>query len=279
LHCVASTDPSRSPGLGPGCRVARNWRMVLVEELEDEGVVTAPVMAKTTRETVPAPDREPAVKQGFLDKALDKPLYGPEGSPEGHVTEETKKAHQEHKMNKDLNANMNRGAKDNDGIERPPWYTKEWPKDCQYNSPGCALTDMETSTHSCNLKRDMVRGSERWREAIAAGTTSIRLSFMQLCDEDLVDIVLDRLKGNNDVTELDLSHNHIKDHGIQALVAALANGAAPNLRELRVYNNEFGKLAETMLTQGLPVFRKKLEVHWKEPSWARFTKSEEGRSV
>lgn len=29
----------------------------------------------------------------------------------------------------DLNAGMNRGAKENNGLERPPWYTKEWPKD------------------------------------------------------------------------------------------------------------------------------------------------------
>ena len=38
-------------------------------------------------------------------------------------------AHAEHKMNEDLNAGMNRGAADNNGVERPPWYTKEWPKD------------------------------------------------------------------------------------------------------------------------------------------------------
>ena len=57
-------------------------------------------------------------------------------------------AHTEHKLNQalgeyyscqidfdaasaaqDLNAGMNRGAAENNGIERPPWYTKEWPKD------------------------------------------------------------------------------------------------------------------------------------------------------
>merc|ERR1719324_2077153 len=112
----------------------------------------------------------------------------------------------------------------------------------------------------------MTRGM-RWDEATAKGLTSMRLSFMSLCDEDIVDLVK-LLKGNEDIKEIDLSHNSIKDAGVQTLVGALANGAAPNLRELRLYNNEFGELGQTMLTQGLPVFRKKLEVQWKEPSWA-----------
>merc|ERR1712066_880040 len=90
---------------------------------------------------------------------------------------------------------------------------------------------------------------------------------MSICDDD-IDELVKLLKGNTDITELDLSHNNIKDRGVQTLVGALANGAAPNLRELRVYNNEFGELGQTMLTQGLPVFRKKLQLHWKEPSWA-----------
>merc|ERR1719486_1295912 len=95
----------------------------------------------------------------------------------------------------------------------------------------------------------------------------MKLSFMSLTDEDLNEL-LPLMKGNKDLVELDLSHNSIKDAGVQALVAALAAGAAPNLKELRLYSNEFSELGQTMLTQGLPVFRKKLEVHWKEPSWA-----------
>merc|ERR1712050_629602 len=113
----------------------------------------------------------------------------------------------------------------------------------------------------------MVRASARWHDALAPGVQSMRFSFLQATDEDLAEVI-EKLKGNEDVTELDLSHNHIKDAGIQALVAALAGGAAPKLRELRLYSNNFGELGQTMLTQGLPVFRKKLEVHWKEPSWA-----------
>merc|ERR1719149_194939 len=95
----------------------------------------------------------------------------------------------------------------------------------------------------------MMRGT-RFEENTATGLKAFRLSFMSLTDED------------------------VKDVGVQTIVGALANGSAPNLKELRLYNNEFGNLGETMLTKGLPVFRKKLTVHWKEPAWAHI-----GRSV
>jgi hypothetical protein len=239
--------------------------MVLVEEIieDDEPVkASSPCMTRPKEEVSPPTKLAP----GFLERA-EKPLYGPEGSPEGHVSPDTHKAHAENKMNEDLNKGMNRGAKENNGIERPPWYTKEWPKDCQYNSPGCALSDLDTSGHPSQMHQDMVRGSSRWHENLAPGVKTMRLSFCQCTDEDLSEL-LPHLKGNEDLTELDLSHNHIKDAGVQALVAALAGGAAPKLRELRLYSNEFGELGQTMLTQGLPVFRKKLQVHWKEPCWA-----------
>eukprot|EP00931_Biecheleriopsis_adriatica_P117283 TRINITY_DN92818_c0_g1_i1.p1 TRINITY_DN92818_c0_g1~~TRINITY_DN92818_c0_g1_i1.p1 ORF type:complete len:260 (+),score=68.32 TRINITY_DN92818_c0_g1_i1:47-826(+) len=239
--------------------------MVLVEELDDEPKETAQESQEVEKKS------STQLSKGFLEKAKEKPLYGPEGSSEGKVDPNTHKAHQEHKMNEDLNKGMNKGAKDNNGLERPPWYTKEWPKDCQYNSPGCRLEEMDTSGHQTDIHRDMVRNGPRWQEALAPGTKAMRLSFSQATDEDLAEVI-EKLKGNDDVTELDLAHNHIKDAGIQALVAALAAGAAPNLRELRVYSNEFGELGKTMLTQGLPVFRKKLEVYWKEPSWSNITR-------
>merc|ERR1712217_251291 len=187
------------------------------------------------------------------------------------VDPNTHKAHAEHKMNEDLNKGMNRGAEDNNGIERPEWYTKDWPKDCQYNSPGCTLNQMDTSGHASEIHKQLARSS-RWQEAMASGQKAIRLSFASLTDEDLPEVI-DRIRNDQDVKELDLAHNHIKDTGIQTLVAALAAGAAPSLTELKVYSNEFGELGQTMLTQGLPVFRKKLEVHWKEASWARIARS------
>merc|ERR1712137_98797 len=90
--------------------------------------------------------------------------------------------------------------------------------------------------------------NERWQKANMPDVESIGMSFMQLNDEDLVEF-LQNLKRNEKVTELDLSFNQIKDQGVQALVAALANGTAPALSQLKIYKNEFGELGKTMLTQ------------------------------
>jgi len=248
-------------------RVRRPGAMVLVEEIESDDEVPAPVQEVEA----PKPKADAVLKRGFLDTPAAEALYPPEGSPEGVVAPETHKAHTENKMNEDLNKKMNRGAEDNNGVEAPHWYTKEYPKGCQYNSPGCTLEELETSTHSCELKKSLTRGT-RWEESTAKGLTAMRLSFMSINDEDIADLV-EKLKGNKDITELDLSHNSIKDAGVQALVGALANKAAPNLKELRLYKNEFGDLGQTMLTQGLPVFRKKLKVQWQEPSYAHLLKT------
>jgi len=255
----------------------RAFAMVVLEEIDDddEPRCTSEEPGSISSEVVES-KAATGLNRGFLEAAKE-PLYGPEGSPEGKVDPETHKAHAEHKLNDDLNKGMNKGAKDNNGIERPPWYTKEWPKDCQYNSPGCALDELDTSAHETPIHKDMVRSGSRWQEALATGTTAMRLSFNSLTDEDLAE-VCQALKDNADVTELDLSHNKIKDAGVQALVATLAAGAAPNLRDLRLYSNEFGDLGQTMLTQGLPVFRKKLEVTWKEPSWARTVRAVQAES-
>ncbi|CAJ1403817.1 unnamed protein product [Effrenium voratum] len=328
--------------------------MVLVEEIVEEE--DASESKATIVEEVQ--EAKAAISKGFLEKAKDKPLYGPEGSAEGKVDPKTHKAHAEHKMNEDLNAGMNRGTErwawaagpeepeEPAGIEeyhlsdgetpkpREPWSpglstmfdndlinncvqdakkaqvadaaTQTEPEgasaeaalrrlrrqlleerqrrrsaeqeleecqDCQYNAPGCALDELDTSQHASDLHKGMVQNCGRWQEALAPGVASMRFSFLQATDEDLNHII-EKLKGNEDVTELDLSHNHIKDTGVQALVAALAAGAAPKLRELRLYSNEFGALGETMLKQGLAVFRKDLKVQSQEPSWAKLAREQ-----
>jgi hypothetical protein len=248
--------------------------MVLVEELAEDEAVTANewgrvknVEEETKENSMPTPS-QPALSKGFLQKEHE-PLYPKEGSAEGKVSADTHKAHDENKMNEKLNDGMNRGAVDNNGHERPAWYTKEWPKDCQYNSPGCVLEDLQTSAHSSEMIKEMTRKSNRWTEVMAPGLTSMRMSFMSVCDDDIRDLIA-HLKGNEAVTELDLSHNQIKDKGIQDLVGCLANGGAPNLKELRCYKNEFGELGTTMLTKGLSVFRKKLTIIHQEPTIPKF---------
>lgn len=238
--------------------------MVLVEEIEDGEEQQVEKQKGQPDRKPDAPKQEVTLKKGFLEETKE-PLYPPQGSPEGHVSPDTHKAHSEHKMNEDLNKGMNRGADNNNGIDRPSWYTKEWPKDCQYNSPGCHLAEFETSKHQSAVHREMARGS-RWEEAMAPGLKRISFAFNQITDEEVAEIA-EKLKGNDAVTELDLSHNHIKDAGVQKLVGVLCGGAAPNLKELRIHSNEFTELGKVMLSQGLRVFRKKLEIQMEEPSW------------
>lgn len=242
--------------------------MVFVEEIEDDEPVAAP-----PKTVAPAPEAVAAeaggkpkssLKSGFLSNAA--PLYPPEGSPEGVVADETHKAHMEHDMNNKMNDGMNRGAKDNNGCAKPQWFNSEWPSGCQYNSPGCDLDELGTTEHASEIHRNLVQRGERWEEALSGEVASLRLSFMSLTDEDLATIC-GTLKGNDKVTEIDLSHNRIKDKGVQTLVGALAGGAAPNLKELRLYRNEFSELGTTMVTQGLAVLRKKIVVQAEEPAW------------
>lgn len=243
--------------------------MVLVEEIDEneapENAVPKP-QSSSISEAKSNKSEATKLKKGFLEEKKEA-LYPPAGSPEGVVSPDTHKAHMEHKYNEDINNGMNRGAKENNGIVRPPWYTKEWPKDCQYNSPGCYLDELDTSTHQSAVHREMARGS-RWEEAFSPGAKRMSFAFNQVTDEEVAEIA-ERLKGNNDVTELDLSHNHIKDVGVQKLVGVLSGGAAPNLKELRIHSNDFTELGKVMLTQGLRVFRKKLEIQLEEPSWMK----------
>merc|ERR1719199_2493840 len=142
--------------------------MVLVEEIDDDEVQAVQAKEVTAPQAdAPKAKASPAMRRGFLDQAAES-LYPPEGSPEGVVAPETHKAHTEHKMSENMNEQMNRGAKDNNGLEPPPWYTKEYPKGCQYNSPGCTLEPMEMSTHGSEMKKQMIRGT-RWEENTAAG--------------------------------------------------------------------------------------------------------------
>jgi len=245
--------------------------MVLIEELgeveEEEVKVSAEAAAKPDSpkpaETAEEPAK-PTVKKGFLNDS-SKPLYGPEGSGEGKVAPETHKAHMENDLSNKLNSTMNPMEEAQGDLPKPEWYTPEWPKGCQYNAPGCTLAPMEESTHQTPLHKEMITKHERWQQALKGGQRQIRLSFMQIKDEDIAEL-MPALKGNEVLEELDLSHNEINDKGIQTIVGALANGAAPNLKELRVYENKWGELSKVMLESGLKVLRKKLVVHMEAPT-------------
>jgi len=247
--------------------------MVLVEEIieDDQKAEDLSDQAKASSDKT----QKTQIKKGFLNQAAEKgqELYGPEGSSEGYVAPETHKAHAEHKMNDDLNKGMNRGA-DPEQWPKPEWYTPEFPKGCQYNSPGCQLYDMDQSGHPSDLHKGMVQNNDRWKAIYNHEAEQLRLAFLQVTDEDLVD-VCEQLKKMDKLKELDMSYNKIKDTGIQTLVGAICKGAAPNLEELRIYKNEFTHLGEVMLTQGLQVFRKKLKIVVEEPDYSAYGRKEE----
>jgi hypothetical protein len=243
--------------------------MVLVEEIIEDEQQAQDSSDKAKASSDSDGKQQKTIKKGFLNAAADKgeELYPPEGSNEGKVAPETHKAHAEHKMNEDLNKGMNRGA-DPEQWPKPEWYTPEWPKGCQYNSPGCHLFDMEKSGHPSDLHKGMVQNNDRFKAIYNTDATELRLAFLQTTDEDMVE-VCEQLKKLEKLEELDLSYNKIKDAGVQTLVGALCSkGAAPNLKELRIYKNEFTNLGEVMLTQGLQVFRKKLKIVVEEPDYS-----------
>jgi hypothetical protein len=147
----------------------------------------------------------------------------------------------------------------------PPWYTADWPKNCQYNQPDCTLYEMDTSNHKTAMHKDMVRNTDRWKAALTGQEASIRLSFTSLTDED-VQILLEAIRHSETVTEIDLSHNDVADIGVQHLVAALCDPAVlPSLQTVRLYKNKLTALGESMVKEGLSAFRPKLKVLLEPP--------------
>jgi hypothetical protein len=245
--------------------------MVVIEEVDEQEETTdtrAP-RVETGDETAPKPAKKVGFKKGFLEESGEA-LY-PEGSPEGEVSEEVKKARMEQATQKKLDdmQGPKKGApvpgENEPEAPPPPWYTPEWPKTCQYNTPGCTLYYMGSSGNSTDMHKQMVRKSDRWEKAISGTEKDIRLSFSSMVDEDL-DLLLEHVRNSDVVREIDISHNDIQDIGVQKLVTVLADAKAlPNLETLRIYKNCFTSLGETMVTQGLAVFRPKLKVVLEPP--------------
>merc|ERR1712096_515012 len=113
----------------------------------------------------------------------------------------------------------------------------------------------------------MLRDNERWKNALLA-TGDVRVCFCSMTDED-VPVLLEATCKSEAVTEMDLSHNSISDVGIQTIVTCLASPENfPKLKRLSLYANKFSSLGETMVTQGLTIFRPNLKVNIEAPSYA-----------
>eukprot|EP00811_Abedinium_folium_P036724 NODE_9406_length_1426_cov_8.027714.p1 GENE.NODE_9406_length_1426_cov_8.027714~~NODE_9406_length_1426_cov_8.027714.p1 ORF type:complete len:385 (+),score=132.95 NODE_9406_length_1426_cov_8.027714:147-1301(+) len=112
------------------------------------------------------------------------------------------------------------------------------------------------------------QGGER---TLTAGEVTARCADdpeeLQLCDVGLGDSSIEALceglrAGGAQLRVLDLSHNCISDAGVQRLVSALAARAlCPQLSELWLGGNAFGKLGSDMLVSGLGALRPRLVIH------------------
>mmetsp|Transcript_24895 Transcript_24895/g.56895 ORF Transcript_24895/g.56895 Transcript_24895/m.56895 type:complete len:217 (+) Transcript_24895:173-823(+) len=214
------------------------------------------------------------MQKGFLNKDDRETLYGPEGSPEGELSEQAKQQAVNDKMTQQVQdmqkakhvADDKAGA----GPEEPPppWYTPEWPRKCQYNSPGCTLDPLKATGHKTDLHRETVQKNTRWQSALKKDATEIRVAFTGITDEDVPTLV-EAIKDNERLILVDISQNKIADAGVQQLVSALASNGAKNLQELHIYNNEWTALGRQMIEGGLKILRPKLQVKCDPPEYLR----------
>jgi len=205
------------------------------------------------------------VKRGFLN--ADRPSLYPEGSGECALTDAQKQKMAEnemqHKANTKMEEMMNRGG----GGEVAPWYTPNFPKGCQYNSPGCLLESLAQSDHASETHRKILCESSRWKEALTlTGLREIRLTYCGVKDSDLTELCVTIREIHETLELLDLSCNDIMDSGAQSLAVALSNPrTAPLLREIRLNDNKIGPLGQAALKAGLGVMRKKLKLVLETP--------------
>ena len=212
------------------------------------------------------------LNRGFLNDKDRQTLYGPEGSAEVNLTEEQKKKMNEnelqHKANAKMHEMMNRGG----GGEVAPWYNQNFPKGCQYNSPGCALEDLSQSTHASDVHKTLLSESARWKEVFdSRGLTEIRLPYCGLKDSDVPTLFECISQFHNEtLTLLDLSCNDLMDAGVQSVAVFLSrSGTLPNLKELKIFSNKFSQLGQTILSGGLSVFRKNLKLVIQTPEYLK----------
>jgi len=221
-------------------------------------IETTNVSAPATKDT----NENKGLKKGFLEDA--EALY-PNGSEQGHVSEEQKKKWQEKEMNDKMNEKLGFGGPDSE-CEKPEWYTYDWPKGCQYNKPDCHLKPLSETKHASDLHKEVARRNDKWKNLVEDGNIEqeIRLCFTGINDEDL-EIVLNKIRDSDIVKTLDLTHNNISDKGAQTLAGVLTNKGLPNLKDLKIHHNKLTEFGEIILSQGLKILRKDIVVELQDP--------------
>ncbi|CAD7938511.1 unnamed protein product [Amoebophrya sp. A25] len=178
--------------------------MVVIEDLDD-------IEDKGPGASSSGDPAAPTIKKGFLNDG--KEIYGPEGSSQGNVTEEQKKAWEKEDQNRELNRRTGSGAYDSD-FAKPQWFTSEWPSNCQYNNPGCAFDSLKTSEHESETHQEIIRKSDRWLGIIDnVEAKEVRLSFLGMRDSDL-EALVEALRSRNSIENIDISFNHIYGYSL-----------------------------------------------------------------
>jgi hypothetical protein len=219
------------------------------------------------------------MQKGFLaassnDKSGNS-LYPESGSNELSYSKEQLRKMDENQAqfeaNKKLNSMLNNGSEEG---PQAPWYAPEYPRRCQYNSPGCNFEPLASSApYSSDLhKKLMLESNPRWVEIQSASNLSkIPLAYAGLKDSDIDELfVFIQSRHSDTVVSLDLSNNDLNDLGLQKISMFLAAPAcAPNLEELIVYGNKFSKElgVDFLIERGLKLLRKNLQVVTETPSY------------
>jgi hypothetical protein len=87
----------------------------------------------------------------------------------------------------------------------------------------------------------------------------VYLSFCDITDADIPDLVAALQCSADIVEEIDLSRNAITDSGTQVLVTQLVKGALPKLKQLRIDSNKLTNAGHNIL-KGLSIMRKTIKV-------------------
>ena len=142
--------------------------------------------------------------------------------------------------------------------KRPPWYTSEYPSDCQYNSPGCDMDPLAKSGHANEIERSAVRSSSKWLRFIGgyAGET-IDLSNVGITDED-IDHLIPVFEKTNIIKSIDLSGNLINNSGINALCMYLLENT---VCEINLIGNSFDYIGKSQL-EGMQSVQPATAIHF-----------------
>ena len=141
--------------------------------------------------------------------------------------------------------------------QRAPWYSCDYPSDCQYNSPGCDMSPLATSVHDSPASQQAVRLTSKWISLVKGTSQQIDLSDIGITDEDVPEIV--QLVGSrSDLSELNLCGNRIDDYGVNLLCQFLVMDCR-NVNRVDLRGNQFGETGRCQI-QGLMLLHDGLTV-------------------